>query len=190
MPMRSSNSKKNVADFWDTTNRISPLGSRVADMADSKEEDREDVVLVDEQGRPVGVEEKFAAHRDGGRLHLAFSVYVFNAKGELLLQRRAPGKYHFAGLWSNSCCGHFRFHAEVPEAPIFHSQNDARGSDRRSGPEARVRRMRSNYSGWTASLRSSRNPASPATQISPIKPADTRHQRHHASMTAASRYVR
>lgn len=82
-------------------------------MADSKEEGREHVVLVDEQGRPVGVEEKLAAHRDGGRRHLAFSVYVFNARGELLLQRRAPGKYHFAGLWSNSCCGHPRPEEDV-----------------------------------------------------------------------------
>jgi len=68
----------------------------------------EEVVLVDEQGQPIGVEEKLAAHRDGGQLHLAFSVYVFNARGELLLQRRAAGKYHFAGLWSNTCCGHPR----------------------------------------------------------------------------------
>jgi len=68
----------------------------------------EQVVLVDEAGRPVGVEEKHAAHRGEGRLHLAFSVYVFNPAGELLLQRRAAGKYHFAGLWSNTCCGHPR----------------------------------------------------------------------------------
>jgi len=69
---------------------------------------QEQVVLVDANGRPVGVGEKLAAHRDGGRLHLAFSVYVFNTRGQLLLQRRAAGKYHFAGLWSNSCCGHPR----------------------------------------------------------------------------------
>ncbi|MCZ6597542.1 MAG: isopentenyl-diphosphate Delta-isomerase [Planctomycetota bacterium] len=66
----------------------------------------EQVVLVDEAGNPVGVEEKLAAHQGGGKLHLAFSVFVFNGGGELLLQRRAADKYHFGGLWSNTCCGH------------------------------------------------------------------------------------
>lgn len=67
-----------------------------------------EVILVDEQDRQVGVAEKLAAHRGGGRLHRAFSVFVFNADGELLLQQRAEGKYHFGGLWSNTCCGHPR----------------------------------------------------------------------------------
>lgn len=67
----------------------------------------ETVVLVDPDGRRVGTEDKLRAHRDGGRLHLAFCVFVFGEKG-LLLQRRADGKYHFPGLWSNSCCGHPR----------------------------------------------------------------------------------
>jgi len=69
---------------------------------------REEVVLVDQAGRPIGTEEKLAAHENGGRLHLAFSVYVFNSRGELLLQRRADSKYHFSGRWSNTCCGHPR----------------------------------------------------------------------------------
>ena len=47
------------------------------------------------------------AHREG-KLHRAFSVFVFDARGQLLIQRRAPGKYHSAGLWSNTCCGHPR----------------------------------------------------------------------------------
>ena len=51
--------------------------------------------------------EKIAAHREG-LLHRAFSVLVFNSKGELLLQKRAEGKYHSPGLWSNTCCGHPR----------------------------------------------------------------------------------
>ncbi|MHC5112268.1 MAG: isopentenyl-diphosphate Delta-isomerase [Planctomycetota bacterium] len=68
----------------------------------------EEVILVDEEDRQIGVSEKLAAHRDGGRLHRAFSVFVFNREGRLLLQRRAATKYHFGGLWTNSCCGHPR----------------------------------------------------------------------------------
>lgn len=66
------------------------------------------VVLVDEDGRDLGPAEKLAAHRAPGQLHRAFSVFVFTSGGRLLLQRRAAGKYHFAGRWSNSCCGHPR----------------------------------------------------------------------------------
>jgi isopentenyl-diphosphate delta-isomerase len=68
----------------------------------------ESVVLVDAAGRPIGTEEKLAAHRGNGKLHLAFSVLVLDRKGNLLLQRRARTKYHFRGLWSNTCCGHPR----------------------------------------------------------------------------------
>lgn len=65
------------------------------------------VILVDEHDRPTGTAEKISAHR-AGRLHRAFSVFVINDAGEILLQRRAGGKYHSAGLWSNTCCSHPR----------------------------------------------------------------------------------
>lgn len=65
------------------------------------------VVLVDERDGERGVSPKLEAHREG-RLHRAFSVFVFDPSGRLLLQRRARGKYHSAGLWSNTCCGHPR----------------------------------------------------------------------------------
>jgi isopentenyl-diphosphate Delta-isomerase len=68
----------------------------------------EKVVLVDEQDNPLGVCEKLAAHENGGVLHRAFSIFVFNDQKELLLQRRASQKYHFGGLWTNSCCSHPR----------------------------------------------------------------------------------
>lgn len=71
-------------------------------------EGSEEVVLVDENDRESGTAAKLAAHEDGGRLHRAFSVFVFDAGGRLLLQRRAEGKYHFGGLWTNTCCGHPR----------------------------------------------------------------------------------
>jgi len=66
------------------------------------------VVLVDEADREVGISEKLEAHRDGGRLHRAFSVFLFDDEGRLLLQQRARAKYHFALRWTNSCCGHPR----------------------------------------------------------------------------------
>jgi len=65
------------------------------------------LVLVDENDREIGTEEKLAAHQTG-KLHRAFSIYIFNSRGELLLTRRAPGKYHSPGLWTNTCCGHPR----------------------------------------------------------------------------------
>lgn len=69
---------------------------------------RERVVLVDELDREIGTEEKQRAHLDGGRLHRAFSVLLFDPEGRVLLQKRAASKYHFGGLWSNTCCGHPR----------------------------------------------------------------------------------
>lgn len=63
------------------------------------------VILVDELDNEIGVSEKLEAHKNG-LLHRAFSVVLFNSKGELLLQQRALSKYHSAGLWSNSCCSH------------------------------------------------------------------------------------
>jgi isopentenyl-diphosphate delta-isomerase len=65
------------------------------------------LVLVDEDDQPVGRIEKLAAHKNG-LLHRAFSVLVFNERGQILLQRRAESKYHSGGLWSNACCGHPR----------------------------------------------------------------------------------
>ncbi|AJF60901.1 TPA: isopentenyl-diphosphate Delta-isomerase [Candidatus Woesearchaeota archaeon] len=65
----------------------------------------EDILLVDEDDNIIGKEEKLSAHKSG-KLHRAFSVFVFNSKKELLIQKRAQGKYHSAGLWSNTCCSH------------------------------------------------------------------------------------
>jgi isopentenyl-diphosphate Delta-isomerase len=67
----------------------------------------ERVILVDERDRELGSVEKLRAHREGA-LHRAFSVFVFDGAGRLLLQRRARGKYHSGGLWSNTACGHPR----------------------------------------------------------------------------------
>jgi isopentenyl-diphosphate delta-isomerase len=67
----------------------------------------EHVVLIDEGDAALGEGEKLDVHRTGA-LHRAFSVFAFNAAGELLLQRRALTKYHSGGLWTNTCCGHPR----------------------------------------------------------------------------------
>lgn len=65
------------------------------------------VILVDEQDKQTGVMEKMQAHREAV-LHRAFSVFIFNTRGELMLQQRALNKYHSPGLWSNTCCSHPR----------------------------------------------------------------------------------
>lgn len=63
------------------------------------------VVLVNENDEAVGAMEKMEAHRKA-LLHRAFSVFIFNSKGEMLLQQRATHKYHSPGLWTNACCSH------------------------------------------------------------------------------------
>jgi isopentenyl-diphosphate Delta-isomerase len=63
------------------------------------------VILVNEKDEPLGIMEKMEAHKKAV-LHRAFSVFVFNNKGEMLLQQRALKKYHSPGLWSNACCSH------------------------------------------------------------------------------------
>ena len=75
----------------------------------------EQVILVDEMDRPLGVMEKMEAH-EKAVLHRAFSVFVFNEADEMLLQRRALSKYHSGGLWTNSCCSHPRANETVLEA--------------------------------------------------------------------------
>ena len=67
----------------------------------------EQIILVDESNRAVGVAGKHAVHR-AGLLHRAFSIFVVDEGGRILLQQRNPKKYHSGGLWANSCCGHPR----------------------------------------------------------------------------------
>lgn len=65
------------------------------------------LILVDDQDNEIGELDKVTVHEQG-ILHRAFSVFVFNTSGELLLQQRALEKYHSPGLWSNTCCSHPR----------------------------------------------------------------------------------
>jgi isopentenyl-diphosphate delta-isomerase len=75
----------------------------------------EEVILVDENDNEIGLMEKIEAH-EKALLHRAFSVFIFNKKGELLLQQRALHKYHSGGLWTNTCCSHPRKGEEVIES--------------------------------------------------------------------------
>ena len=63
------------------------------------------VILVNEHDDMVGIMDKMEAHKQG-LLHRAFSIFIFNSKGEMLLQQRALTKYHSGGLWTNACCSH------------------------------------------------------------------------------------
>ena len=63
------------------------------------------VILVDENDNAIGEMEKMEVHRKGV-LHRAFSIFIFDSKGRMLLQKRALEKYHSSGLWSNACCSH------------------------------------------------------------------------------------
>ena len=75
------------------------------------------VVLVDEQDTELGTEEKLQAHLVPV-LHRAFSVVIYDREGRLLMQQRAADKYHSAGLWSNTCCGHPRPGESAADAAV------------------------------------------------------------------------
>jgi isopentenyl-diphosphate delta-isomerase len=67
----------------------------------------EQLILVDEGNRATGSAGKTAIHR-AGLLHRAFSIFIVDERGRIVLQQRSPKKYHSGGLWANSCCGHPR----------------------------------------------------------------------------------
>lgn len=75
----------------------------------------EKVVLVDSQDQVLGEMEKMQAHQTG-LLHRAFSVFLFNKQGEMLLQKRAFSKYHSPGQWTNACCSHPRISESYKQA--------------------------------------------------------------------------
>ncbi len=76
------------------------------------------IVLVDDADTPVATRRKSEVHDGNTKLHRAFSVFLFNSKGELLLQQRAFSKKTWPGVWSNSCCGHTMLHESTPDAAV------------------------------------------------------------------------
>lgn len=76
---------------------------------------QESVILVDEGDNKIGLMEKMEAH-EKGLLHRAFSVFVLNSSGELMMQQRALHKYHSGGLWTNTCCSHPRDEEDTEQA--------------------------------------------------------------------------
>ena len=77
---------------------------------------RDDLILVDMDDVEIGFKEKVACHVGRGFLHRAFSVFIFNSNGELLIQKRAAGKMLWPGFWSNSCCSHPRRGEDIENA--------------------------------------------------------------------------
>src|ERR671932_475281 len=112
-----------------------------------KNERNEKIILVDTNDEQIGFETKLKAHENSGKLHRAFSIFIFNDAGKMLLQRRSKKKYHFGGLWTNACCSHpkrgeklqdaarvrlrqeFGFYAELKEIFNFiYQASDAKSS--------------------------------------------------------------
>lgn len=74
------------------------------------------IVLVDDNGTPISIAPKLRSHNAETKLHLAFSVFLFNSRAESLLQQRAMTKKTWPGVWSNSCCGHVMLHESIEHA--------------------------------------------------------------------------
>ncbi len=104
-----------LVERLDTKSRIALNRSQLAFYDSDALSETEQVVLVNEKDEVVGMQEKIKAHLLGA-LHRAFSIFIFNSKGQLLLQKRTKTKYHSKGLWSNTCCGHPRFAESTAQA--------------------------------------------------------------------------
>ena len=78
-------------------------------------EEKEMILLVNEEDIEAGYEEKLKVH-EKGILHRAYSIFIFNSKKEVLLQKREMSKYHSPGLWTNTCCSHQRMKEKLEEA--------------------------------------------------------------------------
>lgn len=78
--------------------------------------DDEALILVDAEDREIGFLDKAAAHDGDGVLHRAFSLFIFNQRGELLLQQRAADKRLWPGFWANTCCSHPRRGEHIQDA--------------------------------------------------------------------------
>ena len=87
------------------------------------------ILLVDKKDNPSGYLEKIKAHQNGGTLHRAFSLFIYNSNGEMMLQKRAKQKYHFGDLWTNTCCSHQRDTDKTLEAAAHRRIKEEMGFD-------------------------------------------------------------
>ena len=94
------------------------MSAHSATKEDVVSSEAEPLILVDAADRAIGELSKAECHDGDGVLHRAFSVFVFNNDGKLLLQQRAAGKRLWGGYWSNSCCSHPRVGEELDEAVV------------------------------------------------------------------------
>ena len=83
----------------------------------------EEIILVDMFDKEIGTEEKLEAHRQK-KLHRAFSLFVADGRGNILLQKRAEGKYHSGGLWCNACCSHPRKGERLKDAVVRRTKEE------------------------------------------------------------------
>jgi isopentenyl-diphosphate delta-isomerase len=82
------------------------------------------LILVDEQDNETGSCEKVDCHLGQGKLHRAFSVFLFNPEGKVLLQKRSQNKMHWGGYWANSCCSHPRLGENTDDAATRRIQEE------------------------------------------------------------------
>ena len=111
----------------------------------------EHVILLNAQGVPTGTLEKYAAHTADTRLHLAFSSWLFNAKGQLLVTRRALSKKAWPGVWTNSVCGHPQLGESNEDAVIRRCRYEL--GVEITPPESIYPDFRYRARGWTAMQR-------------------------------------
>ncbi len=134
--------------------KISTQAQPHPSASSGRPEAEEELELVDDAGQTVGVAGKLAAHQAPGHLHRAFSVFLFSPAPSrepgpatsdtgplMLLQRRAAGKYHSPGVWSNTCCGHPR-PQEAPRAAAVRRVREELGLTSVALTEAGVVRYR------------------------------------------------
>ncbi len=95
---------------------MSPVSSSIPPKPATVSSDDDLLILVDGNDTAIGTLDKARCHDGAGQLHRAFSLFIFNPRGDLLLQQRAIGKRLWGGYWSNSCCSHPRAAEGMEEA--------------------------------------------------------------------------